>query len=267
MQDVGGVRGLERFGNLPANPDHVVGRERPTADVLGQRRPLDQLEHERLDATFFGQSIDGADAGMAERGQQPRFAAEPREPRRILGESRRQHLDGHVAVQPGVAGPKHFAHASATDRRDDFVVLDPIAGTKPSRVGLPGALELLRQLIGQRPGERFTRREESARVQSFGQHDFDGSTKIGIVRGRSRDEPGALAGWELERTVEDLVGVGPAAQVDHGVSFSPASAARSHARALNHSRCAVRTDTPRAAAVSSSVRPAKYRHSTTLACR
>ena len=43
----------------------------------------------------------------------------------------------------------------------------------------------------------------------------------------------------------------------HVAARSHESAARSQARALSQSRCAVRSDTPRASAVSSSVRPAK----------
>jgi hypothetical protein len=44
---------------------------------------------------------------------QKRFALEPRDAIGVLGEHRRQNLDGHLAVQSGVSGAPNLAHAPA----------------------------------------------------------------------------------------------------------------------------------------------------------
>ena len=50
MDDALLVRRLESDGDLPRDRDRLVERERPGRDAVRQRRPVDQLEHERADA-------------------------------------------------------------------------------------------------------------------------------------------------------------------------------------------------------------------------
>ena len=58
---------------------------------------------------------------MIERGEQLRFALEPRQAVRIERELRGQHLQGDFAIQLRVARAIHLAHGARTKRGDDFV--------------------------------------------------------------------------------------------------------------------------------------------------
>src|SRR5262245_60685682 len=58
---------------------------------------------------------------MIERSQHLRFPLEARQPRGVTGESGGQHLNRHVAVQLGISGPIHLAHAAGADRRHNLI--------------------------------------------------------------------------------------------------------------------------------------------------
>ena len=47
MNDAVLVRGFERLGDLPRDRQRFVDRDRPLRDAIGERRPVDQLQHER----------------------------------------------------------------------------------------------------------------------------------------------------------------------------------------------------------------------------
>ena len=87
MDDALVVRRLERVGDLPRDRHRLVERNRPLSDAVRERRPLDQLQHQRLDtlAGFF-EAVNRGDVRMVERGEHLRLAPEPREPLRIGGE-------------------------------------------------------------------------------------------------------------------------------------------------------------------------------------
>ena len=61
------------------------------------------------------------DVGVVERGDRPRFLPESPHgdlrPREFLG----QNLNRHLAPQPGIARPIHFAHFAGSNRREYFV--------------------------------------------------------------------------------------------------------------------------------------------------
>ena len=60
------------------------------------------------------------DVRVIQAGQQLRFPLKAREAIGILREQIRQHLQGHVATEPRVAGPIHLAHPTRTNERDDL---------------------------------------------------------------------------------------------------------------------------------------------------
>ncbi len=72
--------------------------------------------------------MDGRDVGVVELGEQLRLALEARQPLRVLGEGSRQELEGHIAVEAGVAGPPDLAHASSAELLGDLVVAQRLAG-------------------------------------------------------------------------------------------------------------------------------------------
>ena len=87
MDDAVLVRGLERLGDLPRDRQRFVERKRALRDAVGQRRPLDELHHERARAAALFEAVDLRDVRVIERGEELRFALEAREPIGIAREA------------------------------------------------------------------------------------------------------------------------------------------------------------------------------------
>ena len=115
------VRGFERVGDLPRDGQRLGQRHRPARDVDGEVFPLDKLHHDRDLTVDLFEPVDVRDVRMVERRQRLRFAGEPRDTIGIAGQRVGQHLDGHLAIEPGVARAVHLAHAAGAKGRDDFV--------------------------------------------------------------------------------------------------------------------------------------------------
>jgi hypothetical protein len=121
MDDAVRVRGVERLDDLAGDGQRLGERERSADDAFGQRLALDQLEDDGRAGSGVLDAVDGGDARMVDGGEQPRLALEAGEAIRIAGERRRQHLDGHVAAQPRVAGAIHLANPARADEVADLV--------------------------------------------------------------------------------------------------------------------------------------------------
>ena len=100
----------------------------PCDDPLGERRPLNQLHHQRMYPVRVLESVDVRDIGMVERRQHLRFAAEPRQPLRVVGEQVRQNFDRDVTVQLGVACPIDLTHAARPEGGTNFVRAEASSG-------------------------------------------------------------------------------------------------------------------------------------------
>ena len=57
---------------------------------------------------------------MIERREELRFPREANQPLRILREGRRQHFQGHVAIEPCVAGAVDLSHAAFAQLTDNL---------------------------------------------------------------------------------------------------------------------------------------------------
>ena len=77
MDDAPLVRGLETFGDLHRNPQGLVGGNWSLLDSIGERRPFDELHHERAGSVRPLQTIDRCDVRMIERGENLRFPLKP----------------------------------------------------------------------------------------------------------------------------------------------------------------------------------------------
>ena len=87
----------------------------PRARRYGQRRSLDQLQHEGLNAISLLELVNRRDVRVVQRGEDVRFALEARE---AIGVRRERGLDfdRHVAIQPGIACPEDLAHAAGPEK-------------------------------------------------------------------------------------------------------------------------------------------------------
>ena len=98
------VRVFQGFGDLARDGQRFFERNRPLRNPLGERRALDQFQHQRalLDA------VDGRDIRMVERRQHLRLAREPRHAVGVLREGFGNDFDGDFAIQLGVGGAVNF---------------------------------------------------------------------------------------------------------------------------------------------------------------
>ena len=118
VDDAVAVRAIERVGDLGAVADHLVGGQRPARQPAGQRLALQVLHDEEGDAFLLADVVEHADVRMVHRPDRPRFAVEPLAQLRVVGEDRREDLDGDGAVEPGVAGLVDLPHPAGPDRGD-----------------------------------------------------------------------------------------------------------------------------------------------------
>ncbi len=106
MHDSLGVGRLQRGRNLLGQLHGLLGRVRTLEGAA-----FDVLQHQVVGTDV----VNLADVRMIERGDR---AGLLREATGVLGG---EPLDGDAAVQTGVVGFPHFAHAAGADARDEFV--------------------------------------------------------------------------------------------------------------------------------------------------
>ena len=84
------MRRFERVGDLASDREGLLNRQRTLSQALGERRALDELEHEPADAVGLLQSVDRANVRMVQRRQDPRLAFEAGETVRVRRERHRR---------------------------------------------------------------------------------------------------------------------------------------------------------------------------------
>ena len=107
VHDAAGMGRRQTLRNLLRQIDGLADRKRARARLkaLGQGLPFEQLRHEIVHAALGSHVVHRQDVGMVQGRRRARFPREPLEAHRVVGDVRRQHLDGHVAPEPGVVRP------------------------------------------------------------------------------------------------------------------------------------------------------------------
>jgi hypothetical protein len=136
--DVGGLQvavndpdvmgGFERLRNLQRDRQCLLEWNWTLLDPLGERRPVDELEDERMHAVGYLEAMNRRDAWMAEGRQQLRLTLEARQPIGIVSQMFRQDLERDTSIQPSIARAIHLAHAAGAERRHDLEGPEPAAG-------------------------------------------------------------------------------------------------------------------------------------------
>ena len=111
----------ERLRHLARVLDGPARRQRATRQAVTQRIAVQQFGDSEGDAVLRADVVNPDDVRVRERGQRLRLPLEPREPLRIGGDHVREDFQCDLTLQPRVARPKDFAHASGPQRADDFV--------------------------------------------------------------------------------------------------------------------------------------------------
>ena len=131
MDDALLVRRFERFGDLLRDRQRLIEGYRTLRDALGERRPLDQLHHQRADAVRLLDAVDlrrccgwFSDASTcASRSKRARRSAS-------LAKISGQDFDCDVAAQPDVASAIDFAHPAGAKWTGDLVRAEACAHRK-----------------------------------------------------------------------------------------------------------------------------------------
>ncbi len=124
MDDAFFVGGVEGVGELNAHVDRARNWEGAQGDQFVEGLPFEQLHGDEGAAIVFFDGVNGANAGMIERGGGAGFAQETFERLGLAARVFWQEFEGHAAAELGVLGFIDDAHASAAELAEDFVVGD-----------------------------------------------------------------------------------------------------------------------------------------------
>jgi hypothetical protein len=121
VDDARAVRPLERVGDLDAEPQDLLERQRPRVEAIRERAPFEELHDEVVDAVLVPDVVKRADVRMGQGRDGLRLALEARPRVGILRKMRGKDLDRDETVEPRVARAIHLAHAPGSERGDDLV--------------------------------------------------------------------------------------------------------------------------------------------------
>ena len=147
-----------------------VNRKRAGAETRAQRLAVETLGDEVRGAAVIPDVVDGQHVGVIERAGGARL--ELKRAHALVGvrRMRQQQLDRHVAPEPLVARPPHFAHPAGAQPPLDRVGGDPIAGLNAP----PFAGDLAREDVERGRGEEVARlihrRQQRRRFRPAGRH-------------------------------------------------------------------------------------------------
>ena len=128
MNNAPRVRGGERVGHGNGHPERVG---KPQALPRNQRIEAFAPHVLHHDEIVIGRRLDLVnrdDVRMIERGCRLRLLDEAPAAALVGQAIGRQHLDGHFAAEPRVAGAIDFAHAPGTDWTEHLIRTEPCAG-------------------------------------------------------------------------------------------------------------------------------------------
>ena len=80
------------------------------------------LHREKGNIVFLFYRMDRDDIGVIEGRHRLGLTTESFEPLGVGSDLRRQHLDRHLAIEPGVAGQPHLTHSTLAELFEDLVV-------------------------------------------------------------------------------------------------------------------------------------------------
>ena len=180
--------------------------------------------------------------------------------RRVLAEGVGHDLDRHLAAEGGIEGAVDAAHPPLP--RSPRTTKRPEGGAGGRGSGPSASISRASssKTRPRRASPGWSAAAPGPRRASAARRAAPGARRPSA---RFVEKARALGGGAVEGGVQQLVEPRPVVSLKHasGLSRVGSSSARSQARARIHPRCAVRSESPRARAVSASSRPPKKRHS------
>ena len=127
MQNTLAMRCAERLGDGLCHAHLLVQAARLVLQPSAHGAAAYVLERQVGTPAVLADGVDGHDVGMIELGGRARFGEEAAEGTWRLELAPADHLDGHVAVEGGVAGQVDLSHSPTTQQPHDGEVIDALA--------------------------------------------------------------------------------------------------------------------------------------------
>ena len=138
VHDAGMMGSLEGVGDLTAEVEHHIDRQRSAVDPAAERAALEQLHHEKRQAVVLADVVHRADVRVIQRGRRARLALKSLGGDRILQQLRGEELDGDLASEAGVFGAIDHTHTALANLVDDSVMGDSLADHRRAKLPMVG---------------------------------------------------------------------------------------------------------------------------------
>src|SRR6185503_14004812 len=115
VDDAFGVGRLEAVGELDAEADDLIDRQRAESELGLEPLAGDQLQHQEIDPRVAAELVDRADIRMVQAGDGERFAVEAAAGAVVSEHAGRQHLQRDVAIEMLVVGAVDDTHPAGAD--------------------------------------------------------------------------------------------------------------------------------------------------------
>ena len=124
MDDAFGVGDVERICNLNPDLEDLFKGKWLAVNVLAQCLAVDEFHGDERPVILFANVVDGADAGMVQRGRGVGFAAKTFQRLRVLHHVIRQKFQRDGAIETRVEGFVDHTHSTSTEFLYDTEVRD-----------------------------------------------------------------------------------------------------------------------------------------------
>ena len=147
MNDAFAMRCHHRVGDRDGNLEQFRKWQRTPAQALLERLSIEKLHHDEVVAVGARHVVNRAYVRVVQGRNGPRFTLEPRAELGIVAEAIRCQLEGDDAVQTGIAGFVHFAHAARTCEFEDLVRPEPVPDARDMMERSAGSLSAPRDPV------------------------------------------------------------------------------------------------------------------------
>src|SRR5271157_1047914 len=132
MDDPVFVGRTQALGQLQSQTYNLLLWERPLRQSVIQGHTGDVFHHQKVCPPLGVKVMDGRDVGMVQLGECQGFFVKPPAGGFVAEGSRREHLDGYVAVEVFIVGTENLTHTSGADLLNDAVMTQYVSDKRVS---------------------------------------------------------------------------------------------------------------------------------------
>ena len=210
------MRGVQRVGDLDAEPQHRLESERTGGESILQRRALQILHGDERSSVLLADVVDRADVRMVERRCGPGFTLKAAQGLGIARQIAGDELERHGTMQPRIFGFVDHAHPAAAELLDDAVVRERLTDQRiaacPERSRRAGLTAVVAAFSGELACGEIDRRraEETVGTVVCGEQRTDFFFQPLVAAARVAKKGLALGRGNVERGLQQPIDVIPA---------------------------------------------------------